>query len=35
MAGEVMITTNVYDHRERLKSYERLAEVFKLPTPGK
>jgi alkanesulfonate monooxygenase SsuD/methylene tetrahydromethanopterin reductase-like flavin-dependent oxidoreductase (luciferase family) len=28
-ADEVMVTTNVYDHDERLSSYERLAEVFK------
>ena len=34
-ADEVMVTTNVYDHSERLSSYERLAEVFKIPTPGK
>jgi luciferase family oxidoreductase group 1 len=27
-ADEVMVTTNVYDHDERLSSYERLAEVF-------
>ena len=34
-ADEVMITTNVYDHAERLRSYERLAEVFDIATPGK
>jgi hypothetical protein len=34
-ADEVMVTTNVYDHAERLRSYERLAEVFDLPTPRK
>jgi luciferase family oxidoreductase group 1 len=34
-ADEVMITTNVYDHAERLRSYERLAEVFDVATPGK
>jgi luciferase family oxidoreductase group 1 len=34
-ADEVMITTNVYDHPERLRSYERLAEVFAIATPGK
>jgi luciferase family oxidoreductase group 1 len=34
-ADEVMITTNVYDHAERLHSYERLAEVFDIATPGK
>ncbi|MBA2343656.1 MAG: LLM class flavin-dependent oxidoreductase [Rubrobacter sp.] len=27
-ADEIMVTTNVYDHGERLRSYERLAEVF-------
>jgi alkanesulfonate monooxygenase SsuD/methylene tetrahydromethanopterin reductase-like flavin-dependent oxidoreductase (luciferase family) len=27
-ADEVMVTTNVYDHAERLRSYERLAEVY-------
>ena len=34
VADEVMVTTNVYDHNERLSSYERLAEVFKAPEPG-
>jgi luciferase family oxidoreductase group 1 len=34
-ADEVMITTNVYDHAERLRSYERLAKVFDIATPGK
>ena len=34
-ADEVMITTNVYDHSERLHSYERLAEVLDIATPGK
>jgi luciferase family oxidoreductase group 1 len=29
-ADEVMVTTNVYDHAERLRSYELLAEVFKI-----
>lgn len=29
-ADEIMVTTNVYDHSERLRSYERLAEVFEL-----
>ena len=33
-ADEVMVTTNVYDHAERLRSYELLAEVF-IQTPGK
>ena len=32
---EVMVTTNVYDHAERLRSYELLAEVFEFATPGK
>jgi len=32
-ADEVMITTNVYDHAERLRSYELLAEVFRIATP--
>jgi luciferase family oxidoreductase group 1 len=32
---EVMVTTNIYDHAERLRSYERLAEVFEIATPGK
>jgi hypothetical protein len=31
-ADEVMVTTNVYDHAERLRSYERLAEVFDIAT---
>ena len=35
VADEVMVTTNVYDHNERLSSYERLAEVFKASEPGK
>jgi luciferase family oxidoreductase group 1 len=34
VANEVMVTTNVYDHAERLRSYELLAEVF-IQTPGK
>ena len=34
-ADEVMLTTNVYDHAERLRSYERLAEVFELAMPSK
>jgi luciferase family oxidoreductase group 1 len=28
-ADEIMVTTNVYDHAERLRSYGRLAEVYK------
>ena len=32
---EIMVTTNVHDHTERLRSYERLAEVFEIATPGK
>jgi len=35
MADEVMVTTNVYDHAERLGSYERLAAAFETATPGK
>src|SRR3712207_5696333 len=31
-ADEVMVTTNVHDHAERLRSYERLAEVFDITT---
>jgi alkanesulfonate monooxygenase SsuD/methylene tetrahydromethanopterin reductase-like flavin-dependent oxidoreductase (luciferase family) len=34
-ADEVMLTTNVYEHAERLRSYERLAEVFELAMPSK
>jgi alkanesulfonate monooxygenase SsuD/methylene tetrahydromethanopterin reductase-like flavin-dependent oxidoreductase (luciferase family) len=34
-ADEVMVTTNVYDQGERLRSYERLAEVFDLARSGK
>jgi luciferase family oxidoreductase group 1 len=34
-ADEIMVTTNVYDHDERLSSYERLAEVFKSTLSGK
>jgi luciferase family oxidoreductase group 1 len=33
-ADEVMVTTNVYDQGERLRSYERLAEVFDLARSG-
>lgn len=29
-ADEIMVTTAVYDHAERLRSYERLAETFEL-----
>ena len=29
-ADEIMITTMVHDHRERLRSYELLAETFGL-----
>jgi hypothetical protein len=32
-ADEIMVTTNVYDHAERLRSYERLAEVFEVASP--
>jgi alkanesulfonate monooxygenase SsuD/methylene tetrahydromethanopterin reductase-like flavin-dependent oxidoreductase (luciferase family) len=32
---QAMITTNVYDHDERLRSYERLAAAFAIATPGK
>jgi luciferase family oxidoreductase group 1 len=34
-ANEIMVTTNVYDHAERLRSYERLAEVFEVTMPDK
>jgi len=34
-ADEIMVTTSVYDHAERLRSYERLAEVFGVAMPGK
>ena len=33
-ADEIMVTTNVHDHTERLRSYERLAEVFEVAMPG-
>ena len=33
-ADEIMATTNVHDHAERLRSYERLAEVFEVVVPG-
>jgi luciferase family oxidoreductase group 1 len=32
---EVMVITNVYDHAERLRSYERLTAAFSTATPGK
>jgi luciferase family oxidoreductase group 1 len=35
VADEVMVTTNVYDHDERLRSYELLADVFKIATTGR
>src|SRR5215203_4903495 len=35
VANEVMVTTNVYDHGEQLRSYERLAEVFDIARSGK
>ena len=35
LADEVMVTTNVYDHAERLRSYERLAAAFETATRGK
>jgi luciferase family oxidoreductase group 1 len=35
LADEVMVTTNVYDHGERLRSYERLAAAFEIAAPGK
>jgi luciferase family oxidoreductase group 1 len=34
-ADEVMITTNVFAHVERLRSYERLAEVFEIETSSR
>ena len=34
-ADEVMVTTNVYDPTERLRSYELLAEVFGMAMSGK
>ncbi len=34
-ADEVMVTTNVHDHGERLRSYQRLAEAFAIAAPGK
>jgi len=34
-ADEIMVTTNVHDHAERLGSYERLAEVFEVAMSGK
>jgi luciferase family oxidoreductase group 1 len=33
-ADEIMVTTNVFDHAERLRSYELLAEAFDLSTAG-
>lgn len=34
-ADEIMLTTNVYDHAERLRSYERLAQIFEVTMPDK
>lgn len=33
-ADEIMVTTNVYDHAERLRSYELLAEAFEISPAG-
>lgn len=33
-ADEIMVTTNVYDHAERLRSYELLAETFDFSPAG-
>ena len=30
-----MVTTNVFDHADRLRSYERLAEVFEIETSSR
>ena len=35
VADEVMVTTNVYDHNERLRSYELLADIFKIAAPSR
>jgi luciferase family oxidoreductase group 1 len=34
-ADEVMVTTNIYDYAERLRSYKRLAQVFEVARPDK
>jgi alkanesulfonate monooxygenase SsuD/methylene tetrahydromethanopterin reductase-like flavin-dependent oxidoreductase (luciferase family) len=34
-ADEIMVTTNVHDHAERLRSYELLAEVFEVAMQSK
>jgi luciferase family oxidoreductase group 1 len=34
-ADEIMVTTNVHDHSERLRSYELLAEVFEVAMHSK
>ena len=34
-ADEVMVTTNVYDHDERLRSYGLLADIFKIATSSR
>ena len=33
-ADEIMVTTNVHDHAERLRSYELLAEAFEISPAG-
>ena len=33
-ADEILVTTNVFDHAERLRSYELLAEAFGISTVG-
>jgi luciferase family oxidoreductase group 1 len=35
LADEIMVTTNIYDHAEQLRSFERLAAAFEMATPGK
>ena len=32
-ADELMITSNIFGHEERKRSFERIAEVFRLPRP--
>ena len=33
-ADEIMVTTNVFDHADRLRSYELLAEAFEISAAG-
>ena len=33
-ADELMLTTMVHDHADRIRSYEIVAELYELPSPA-